>query len=248
MIARPKMSRNEWKMTERGAFEVGHVAPFCCPGRCRSSARASRPRSTAATSTSSAAPARRRRRRRSSCGPGAGSRSPARRRSCPASSGPLCAHMRQFRRKLFGRASRTQREQSIRPKISRIDFDVTELENSQVWSGPPKPVVEFHTGRSRASASASATASPAWRRRARAATFAANGAAGRSAAAPGSGARRPGEIDRDTDENSSYRWRDDKGCFAGNSRRCHAPDDRGPFAGRRKVQKGRTYAPPAILR
>jgi hypothetical protein len=50
MIARPKMSRNEWKMTERGAFEVGHVAPFCCPG-CRSSARASRPRSTAATST-----------------------------------------------------------------------------------------------------------------------------------------------------------------------------------------------------
>ncbi|KAH8053862.1 hypothetical protein JL720_14587 [Aureococcus anophagefferens] len=28
----------------------------------------------------------------------------------------------------------------------RIDFDVTELENSQVWSGPPKPVVEFGTG------------------------------------------------------------------------------------------------------
>ena len=102
-----------------------------------------------------------------------------------------CERTRQFRRKLFGCASRTRREQSIRPKISRIDFDVTELENSQVWSGPPKPVVEFHTGRSRASASASATASPAWRRSARAATTAANGAAGRSAAAPGSGARRP---------------------------------------------------------
>jgi len=29
-----------------------------------------------------------------------------------------CAHTRQFRRKLFGRASRTRREQSIRPKIS----------------------------------------------------------------------------------------------------------------------------------
>ncbi|KAH8051711.1 peptide-aspartate beta-dioxygenase [Aureococcus anophagefferens] len=28
----------------------------------------------------------------------------------------------------------------------RIDLDLTELENSQVWSGPPKPVVEFGTG------------------------------------------------------------------------------------------------------
>ena len=51
-----------------------------------------------------------------------------------------------FDASFFGRASRTRREQSIRPKISRIDFDVTELENSQVWSGPPKPVVEFGTG------------------------------------------------------------------------------------------------------
>ena len=51
-----------------------------------------------------------------------------------------------MRRNLFGRASRTRREQSIRLKISRIDFDLTELENSQVWSGPPKPVVEFRTG------------------------------------------------------------------------------------------------------
>jgi len=53
--------------------------------------------------------------------------------------------MRHFRRKRFGCASRTRREQSIRPKISRIDFDLIELENSEVWSGPPKPVVEFHT-------------------------------------------------------------------------------------------------------
>ena len=44
-----------------------------------------------------------------------------------------------FRRELFGRALRTRRERSIRPTISRIDFEV--------WWGPPKPVVDFHTGR-----------------------------------------------------------------------------------------------------
>ena len=33
MIARPKISRNERKTTEIGAFEVGNFAPFCCPGR-----------------------------------------------------------------------------------------------------------------------------------------------------------------------------------------------------------------------
>ena len=43
MIARPKISRNERKTTERGAFEVGHVAPFCCPGRRRSVATATTP-------------------------------------------------------------------------------------------------------------------------------------------------------------------------------------------------------------
>ena len=32
MIARPKISRNERKTTEIGAFEVGKFAPFCCPG------------------------------------------------------------------------------------------------------------------------------------------------------------------------------------------------------------------------
>jgi hypothetical protein len=41
MIARPKISRNERKTAEIGAFEVGNVAPFCCPGSSRASARAS---------------------------------------------------------------------------------------------------------------------------------------------------------------------------------------------------------------
>ena len=34
MIARPKISRNERKTTEIGAFEVGNFAPFSCPGYC----------------------------------------------------------------------------------------------------------------------------------------------------------------------------------------------------------------------
>ena len=55
-----------------------------------------------------------------------------------------CARMRPFRRELFRRASRTRREPSIRPKISRIDFDVAERESSQVWSGRPKPAVDSH--------------------------------------------------------------------------------------------------------
>ena len=53
--------------------------------------------------------------------------------------------MRPFRRELFCRVSRTRREQSIRPKISRIDFDLTELESSEVWWGPPKPVAVSYT-------------------------------------------------------------------------------------------------------
>jgi hypothetical protein len=32
MIARPNISRNEWKTAETGAFEVGHVALSCRPG------------------------------------------------------------------------------------------------------------------------------------------------------------------------------------------------------------------------
>ena len=43
MIARPKISRNERKTTEIGAFEVGNFAPFSCPG---SSSTSSRRRST----------------------------------------------------------------------------------------------------------------------------------------------------------------------------------------------------------
>ena len=49
--------------------------------------------------------------------------------------------------RLFCRASRTRREQSIRPKISRIDFDMTELESSEVWPRRPSSLVDFHTGR-----------------------------------------------------------------------------------------------------
>ena len=55
-----------------------------------------------------------------------------------------CARNRTIWTRLFRCASRARRERSIRPKMSRIDFDLTELENSQVWSGPPKPVVGFH--------------------------------------------------------------------------------------------------------
>ena len=42
--------------------------------------------------------------------------------------------------------SRSRPEGNSRPIIRRIDFDLTELENSEVWWGPPKPVVDFHTG------------------------------------------------------------------------------------------------------
>ena len=35
MISRPKISRNEWKTGEIGAFEVGNFALFCCPERRR---------------------------------------------------------------------------------------------------------------------------------------------------------------------------------------------------------------------
>ena len=49
---------------------------------------------------------------------------------------------------LFGSASRTRREPSIRPKVSRIDLDSTELESSEVWSGRPSSLFDFHTARS----------------------------------------------------------------------------------------------------
>ena len=58
-----------------------------------------------------------------------------------------CARMRLFRRGTCRRASRTRGEPSIRPKISRIDFDATEMERSEVWRGPPEPAVGIHAGR-----------------------------------------------------------------------------------------------------
>jgi tRNA-splicing endonuclease subunit Sen2 len=62
MIARPKISRNEWKTTEIGAFEVGNFAPFSCPGG--GAARRTRGSRPTCASTS-ASPTRRRRARRS---------------------------------------------------------------------------------------------------------------------------------------------------------------------------------------
>ena len=53
MIARPKISRNERKTTEIGAFEVGKFAPFSCPG-----AAATWKRGGSSPRTSSASPAR----------------------------------------------------------------------------------------------------------------------------------------------------------------------------------------------
>ena len=47
---------------------------------------------------------------------------------------------------LLGCAPRARREQSIRPKLGRIDVDVTELENFKVWSGRPEPAVDFRAG------------------------------------------------------------------------------------------------------
>ena len=46
-----------------------------------------------------------------------------------------CEIMRQFRRKPFGSASRARRERSVRPKISRIDFDSTERARCEVLAG-----------------------------------------------------------------------------------------------------------------
>ena len=70
-----------------------------------------------------------------------------------------CERTRQFRRTRFGFPSRTRREPSIRPKISRIDLDVAEREHSEVSSGPPEPAVEFGAG----SAAARSARSPSGR-------------------------------------------------------------------------------------
>ena len=47
---------------------------------------------------------------------------------------------------LFGRASRTRREKTTRPKISRIDFDATELERFEVRPRRPGSPVDSHAG------------------------------------------------------------------------------------------------------
>ena len=98
---------------------------------------------------------------------------------------------RQLRRRFFGFASRTRREKSIRPKISGIDFDLTELERFEVWSGRPKPVVEFGTGRGRGGARGrhGAVLGARVRPRARAALGPRRGGA-RRGRLPGRGARR----------------------------------------------------------
>ena len=54
MIARPKISRNERETTERGAFEVGNFAPFCCPGA-RNDAEVTAPEKTATDAITAAA-------------------------------------------------------------------------------------------------------------------------------------------------------------------------------------------------
>lgn len=46
----------------------------------------------------------------------------------------------------FGRASRTRREKTTRPKICRIDFDATELESFEVWPRRPGSPVDFYAG------------------------------------------------------------------------------------------------------
>jgi len=53
---------------------------------------------------------------------------------------------RPFRRERFGRASSTRREPSIRPNMTRIDVDATELESCEVWRGPPEPAVDSRAG------------------------------------------------------------------------------------------------------
>ena len=54
MIARPKISQNEWKMTEIGASKVGNFAPFCCPGA-RKDAEVTAPEKTATDAITAAA-------------------------------------------------------------------------------------------------------------------------------------------------------------------------------------------------
>ena len=53
-----------------------------------------------------------------------------------------CERNRTVWTRLLRCALRIRREQSIRPKISRIDFDLTEIESSEVWWGGPNQWLE----------------------------------------------------------------------------------------------------------
>jgi hypothetical protein len=64
MIARPKISRNEWKSAEKGAFEMENFAPFSCPGSSGGRRTRSRPSSAATSAPRRTCPSRRTRRRR----------------------------------------------------------------------------------------------------------------------------------------------------------------------------------------
>ena len=54
--------------------------------------------------------------------------------------------MRRFRREVFFSASRNRSEPSIRPKIRRLDVDVTEIERFEVFAGRGVPLVVSGTG------------------------------------------------------------------------------------------------------
>jgi hypothetical protein len=82
MIARPKISRNERKTAERGAFEVGNFAPLSCPGWARTT-RTSSSSTRASCPTSPTTPSPRRSTRRPSRRPSASSATAPR----PGSSG-----------------------------------------------------------------------------------------------------------------------------------------------------------------
>ena len=151
MIARPKISRNEWKTAEIGAFEVGNFALFSCPAQDRCSRvawRWGRTTRRGVQARQKQAPQSRQWWRRRSTLKGSAqashfdtARSGVQSGACAdikSSTRLQCERMRSFRRRLFCRASRTRCEPSIRPKISRIDFGVTELESSEVWRGTPE--------------------------------------------------------------------------------------------------------------
>ena len=59
-----------------------------------------------------------------------------------------CARVRRVRRDLLCSPWSIRREETTRPKMSRIDVDSTGIERFEVRSGPPTPVVDLGTGTS----------------------------------------------------------------------------------------------------